>query len=220
MSSTPSETTRSIRLSTTSYVVLGMIALRGPSTSYDLKRAVARSLGYFWTFPHAQLYREPARLARAGLLREKREHGGRNRRVYSLTNAGMEELRRWLKAPVEKIIEIRDLAQLKLFCSELITRDDVIALAKNQEALHRRRLAEYSAIEAKYVNRSVPSRRRLAPLALGLMLEQAALRFWADIAENPPDGGNGGREIEGLSAVRRRSKADKSDSRDGAIGLS
>ena len=57
-----------MRLSTTSYLVLGMIALRGPSTPYDLKRAVSRSVGYFWHFPHAQLYSEPDRLADAGLL--------------------------------------------------------------------------------------------------------------------------------------------------------
>jgi hypothetical protein len=113
----------------------------------------------------------------------------------------MQELRRWLKAPVEKIIEFRDLAQFKLFYSELITRDDVIALAKSQEALHRKRLAELSAIEVKYARRPLPSRRRLAPLALGLMFEQAAVRFWADIAENPPDGGNGGRETEDLSTA-------------------
>ena len=62
------------RLTTTSYVVLGMIAMRGPSTSYDLKRAVGHSVGYFWPFPHAQLYSEPKRLVELGLL-EVRERG-------------------------------------------------------------------------------------------------------------------------------------------------
>ena len=50
------------RLSITSYVVLGMIGLRGPSTPYDLKRGIGHSVGYFWPFPHAQLYAEPERL--------------------------------------------------------------------------------------------------------------------------------------------------------------
>jgi hypothetical protein len=53
------------QLTPTSYVVLGMTALRGPTTSYDLKRAIGRSIGYFWRFPHAQIYDEPARLAEA-----------------------------------------------------------------------------------------------------------------------------------------------------------
>lgn len=56
------------RLTVTSFLVLGLIALRGPSTSYDLKRASGHSIGYFWPFPHAQLYSEPRKLADAGLL--------------------------------------------------------------------------------------------------------------------------------------------------------
>ena len=57
-----------LRLTTTSYVVLGMIALHGHCTPYALKRAVGESVGLFWHFPHAQLYAEPDRLADLGLL--------------------------------------------------------------------------------------------------------------------------------------------------------
>ena len=90
------------RLSATSYVVLGMIALRGPSTPYDLKRAVARSVGYFWHFPHAQLYSEPDRLAEAGLLDLAVEHRGRRRKTYSITDGGLAALRAWLAAPTDE----------------------------------------------------------------------------------------------------------------------
>lgn len=62
-----------LRLGPTSYLVLGMIGLRGPSTSYDLKRAVSRTVSYFWPFPHSQLYGEPERLTEAGLLACKSE---------------------------------------------------------------------------------------------------------------------------------------------------
>ncbi len=91
------------KLGVIAYLVLGMIRLRGPSTSYDLKRAVGKSFGYYWPFPHSQLYREPARLAAMGLLEEKQENGGRNRRVYTITSAGEEILRAWLEEPVHKI---------------------------------------------------------------------------------------------------------------------
>jgi DNA-binding PadR family transcriptional regulator len=75
-------------LTVTSYLVLGMIKLRGPSTSYELKRAVGRSVGYFWPFPHAQLYREPVHLVEAGLLEEQQESEGRRRRIYTITPTG------------------------------------------------------------------------------------------------------------------------------------
>ena len=66
-----------LRAGPVSYLVLGIIALRGPSTSYDLKRFVQLSVGHFWPFPHTQLYAEPARLAEAGLLEETQEESGR-----------------------------------------------------------------------------------------------------------------------------------------------
>ena len=77
------ETMSTRSLSPTSYVVLGMIAMRGATTSYDLKRAISHSIGYFWPFPHAQLYAEPRRLVEFGLLSASTEENGRRRRTYT-----------------------------------------------------------------------------------------------------------------------------------------
>src|SRR5690606_13071766 len=65
-----------LKLTPTSYVVLGMVAMRGATTSYDLKRAIGHSVGYFWPFPHAQLYSEPKRLVELGLLSVSSEQDG------------------------------------------------------------------------------------------------------------------------------------------------
>ena len=59
-----------------------------PTTPYALKQMVARSVGYFWTLQHAQLYTEPERLAGAGYVTEERERGGRRRKLYTITAAG------------------------------------------------------------------------------------------------------------------------------------
>jgi hypothetical protein len=40
-------------LTSTSYLVLGLIEREGPSTPYELKRHVAATIGHFWSFPHA-----------------------------------------------------------------------------------------------------------------------------------------------------------------------
>src|SRR5437867_3648743 len=98
------------RLSPTSYVVLGMVALRGPTTPYDLKRAVGRSVGYFWRFPHTQLYDEPARLAENGLLQVAQENDGRRRRTYTLTEAGLSALQEWVREPTAEHFQLRDIA--------------------------------------------------------------------------------------------------------------
>lgn len=170
------------KLTTTSHLVLGLIALRGPSTSYDLKRAIGRSVGYFWPFPHAQLYSEPKRLVELGLLDVREEDGGRRRRVYELTPAGDATLRDWLADPVTEPMQVRDVAELKLFLSELSTAEDVLALAREQIRQHRERIATYEGIEARYRDVEAVA-ARLEPLGLGLAMERAALEFWVDAEE-------------------------------------
>ncbi|MDP9136447.1 MAG: PadR family transcriptional regulator, partial [Actinomycetota bacterium] len=89
-----------VRLGPVSYLVLGMIAMRGPSTPYDLKRFVQAGVANFWPFPHTQLYAEPKRLAEAGLLEETREERGRRRRHYAITETGRRRFAEWLSEPV------------------------------------------------------------------------------------------------------------------------
>jgi PadR family transcriptional regulator, regulatory protein AphA len=177
----------SVRLSSTSYLVLGLIGLRGPSTPYELKRAVERSgIGEFWPFPHTQLYDEPARLADGRLLDEEREEGGRRRRLYRLTDEGQAALNEWIRRPEGGGFQVRDIASLKLFFSELgADTADIVALAQLQQAFHRDRLARYEALDARYADR--PDRaRRLAPLQFGLHLTRAAIEFWGSVIDHPP----------------------------------
>src|SRR5215212_8552524 len=135
-----------VRLGPVSYLVLGITALRGPSTPYQLKRFVQLSIGHFWPFPHTQLYAEPARLARAGLLAESREQGGRRRRHYAITPGGRDRLDEWLAEAVTSPTEIRDLGLLKLFFSELTGPAEMEALASEQAAAHRVKIEIYKGI--------------------------------------------------------------------------
>ena len=173
-----------LRLGPTSYVVLGTIALRGPSTSYDLKRFVELTLGHFWSFPHSQLYAEPDRLARAGLLSEEREDGGRRRRTYDITAEGREALAEWLREPSPGHQELRDPGLLKLFFSELDEEGEAFeALAREQVAAHRTMLAQYEWLWRRYGERLEYARRTL-PLKAGLAVERTFVAFWEDLVDD------------------------------------
>jgi DNA-binding PadR family transcriptional regulator len=76
------------RLDDSGFAVLGLIALRGPSTAYEVKRALGRIADEYWPVPHVTPYRVTAELERLGLLTAEQEQGGRRRRVYSLTDGG------------------------------------------------------------------------------------------------------------------------------------
>jgi len=169
-----------VSLTPTSYVVLGMVAMRGPSTSYDLKRAVSHSVGYFWPFPHAQLYSEPKRLVEAGLLSVSSEEEGRRRQTYRVTEAGMASLRAWLAEPTEEPLQVRDVAELKLFFGEFAQPEDITGLAKEQIDQHRERIATYESMQERFGDQADVA-ARMVPLGLGLEMERAALRFWEQL---------------------------------------
>src|SRR5215204_5430714 len=99
-------------LTPTSIIVLGLLEF-GEATPYDLKMRVAGSVGSFWSVPHSALYAEPERLLRAGLVEERREEGGRRRRVFSLTDEGRAALDAWRAEPAAALPELRSPALLK-----------------------------------------------------------------------------------------------------------
>lgn len=150
----------------------------GGCTSYELKAAVARSIGYFWSFPHSQLYAEPARLVELGLLAGDREEAGRRRRRYTITDDGLEALQQWLSTPASGVTELRDLGMLQLFFGSCVGPAAIRELARTQVAAHEARLAEYHGI-AERAQRGDPFQR--TTLAMGLRFEQTAISFWQDV---------------------------------------
>lgn len=167
-----------LRLSPTSYVVLGVIDVLGTATPYDLKQAAAAGVGHFWSLPHTQLYSEPARLAEAGLLDERREQGGRRRRLYSLTKAGRAELERWRATPTSELYEIRDAGLLQLFLGA-----ERAQLAETQLEAHRENLRHLERIEAASRDAEVSEGSRLA-LEAGIGHAREYVRFWARVLED------------------------------------
>lgn len=161
-----------IRLTPTSYAVLGLVAEMGEATPYGLKQAVAAGIGNFWSFNHAQLYSEPGRLAKAGLLEEEVETTGRRRKTYRLTLEGRVALDGWLGQPETEFTELRDRGLLKLFLGA-----DPKELAPAQLTLHEAKLAEYEAC----LSLPMTTGQRTA-LDAGIAHEREWVRFWGELA--------------------------------------
>lgn len=166
-----------LRLTPTSYVVLGLIESMGSATAYDLKVAARQGVANLWALPHTQLYTESARLAEGGLLSEKREEGGRRRRVYRLTAAGRRRLEEWRDDTGESMgWELRDAGLLKLFFGS-----DPVELATAQLEAHRARLEEYERLRDAAAG-PIPAGMLLA-LDAGIGHEREYLRFWQAVAD-------------------------------------
>jgi len=176
------------RLTPTSYLVLGLLAREGPSTPYDLERHVRATLGNFWSFPHTLLYSEPPRLAGQGLVTETRETGGRRRRVFVITPAGVSALTAWLDRPSDAPTELRDRGLLQLFFADLTSAEARLRLAEQQLAIHRAKLSAYHEDERfeRRAGGSGAGQRtvehwRGATLRMGLLYEGAAVESWTGV---------------------------------------
>ena len=164
-----------IRLTPTSYIVLGLIHAAGRATPYDLKRMHAQGIGGFWSLNHAQLYAEPDRLAAAGYLSVEREEGGRRRKMYELTDRGREAFAGWIATPTNEFTELRDPGLLQLFFGA-----DAGSLAEVQHRIHAERLASY---EELYRSADYWPRGARLVLESGIGHEREWLRYWESVAD-------------------------------------
>jgi PadR family transcriptional regulator, regulatory protein AphA len=75
---------------------LGVLKDR-PLTGYDLVRQFQGTLGFLWSAPQSQIYPELRRMEAVGLVTATVALRGQRaqKRIYSVTDAGMAELRRW-----------------------------------------------------------------------------------------------------------------------------
>lgn len=121
------------RLTTTSYAILGLLAVRSWST-YELTRQMEWSLGRFWPRAKSKLYEEPKKLEALGLATSRSEMVGRRpRAVYSITARGRRTLAAWQGEPTEGFaLEAEPL--LRLFLADQGTRDDALATLASARA--------------------------------------------------------------------------------------
>jgi DNA-binding PadR family transcriptional regulator len=87
------------KLTTTSYAILGLLALR-PWSAYELSQQMRRTVGEFWPRAERGIYEEPKNLVAHGYATASDERQGRRARtVYAITAAGRRALRAWHNEP-------------------------------------------------------------------------------------------------------------------------
>jgi DNA-binding PadR family transcriptional regulator len=177
-------------LTTTSYAVLAVLALRDHST-YELTKQMRFSLHYLWPRAESNVYAEPKRLVAAGLAESRRESvGERKRTVYSITAAGKAALASWLASPSSRQRYESEAVLKILFCEngELddlrqairAIRDDALAALAHWQGV----ADLYESGDGDYPGRFGQS----ALVARLLGEQQAATARWAMWAERVVDG--------------------------------
>lgn len=129
-------------LNPTAASLLGFLHHR-PMSGWDLLTTARAVIGNFWTLTQSQVYRELAQLARDGLV-EAGAPGARERRPYTLTEAGRAAFADWLRKP-PGTEQIRYPLLLTVSFGRHLPADQLAEFIAAHRADHAARLAAYRA---------------------------------------------------------------------------
>jgi DNA-binding PadR family transcriptional regulator len=115
-----------------------------PSSGLELSRRFERSIGYFWSATHQQIYRVLGRMESDGWVSAEvvGQHGKPDKKVYAVTPAGRDELATWLAAPPQEPATRSELA-VKLRGASFGDRAAVLGWVRGHLADHQVRLDHY-----------------------------------------------------------------------------
>jgi DNA-binding PadR family transcriptional regulator len=121
-----------------------------PASGLELTRRFDRSLGFFWSATHQQIYRVLARMDADGWVRGKRvaQQGRPDKKEYALSAAGRRELARWLATPTPTE-QFRSEVAVKLRGASYGDRETVLAQLREQRVDHAARLDHYEQLAAR-----------------------------------------------------------------------
>lgn len=173
------------RLTTSSYAVLGLLAIR-PWAGYELTQQATRSLRFAWPKSERLLYTEPKKLVEHGLATAQQESvGQRHRTVYSITDEGRDALASWMAtSPQPPVLEAE--ALLRLLFAENGTVDDLVAVLDEMAADAAELYEQVVTINTGYLDgeHPFPERVHLSVLFATFQLELFDLIVrWVDFAK-------------------------------------
>lgn len=181
---------RGNRLTTTTYGVLGLLAVR-PHSTYELTKAMDRSVGRVWPRTQSKLFEEPKKLVAHGYATAREESVGRRpRTVYTITPAGRRALATWLSEPGEgPALEFEGL--VKLIFAEHGSRESALAtIARVREWAAEVNVGNIEAAERFFEGHGRYGERRATSLLLGAFLTDfyALVANWAEWAAEEVEG--------------------------------
>ncbi|MGW5849785.1 PadR family transcriptional regulator [Streptomyces sp. NPDC055254] len=147
--------------------------LEKPGSGYELARRFDRSIGYFWTATHQQIYRVLGRMEGDGMLvvREVAQQGRPDKKEYTVAEPGRAALSRWLHEPIEPESLRHDLA-VKIRGAAFDHPAAMIREVERHHRVHSERLAHYLAGELRdFTGPEAP-----VPLDTGQELQHVVLR--------------------------------------------
>ncbi|MCX5329628.1 MULTISPECIES: PadR family transcriptional regulator [unclassified Streptomyces] len=125
--------------------------LEGEASGYDLAKGFEASVANFWMATPQQLYRELERMEAEGLVsaRVVQQERRPNKRLFSLTDAGLEVLRAYIADVPAKPTAIRDELMVKVQCVDIGDADAVRTAIVERVERSTAKLARYERMRER-----------------------------------------------------------------------
>ena len=172
------------------HALLGLIRYH-PTTGYQLKDDFEHSINIFWDATLPQIYRTLNQMESQCWLKAEIEIqiGKPNRKVYSLTEEGLEELQRWLNEPLETI-EQKYSALVKVFFANKADPEKFTAHLEEFRSHYENLLNFYETDQAEIIRKASEDSRAFRESEYWKLTADFAIRMakmtveWCDEALN------------------------------------
>ncbi|MEU8591195.1 PadR family transcriptional regulator [Streptomyces sp. NPDC048664] len=165
--------------------------LEGEASGYDLAKGFASSVANFWMATPQQIYRELDRMESEGLIaaRVVQQERRPNKRLFSLTAAGLETVRAYTAEPPVKPTAIRDELLVKVQCVDVGDIEAVSGAIAERMELATAKIARFERIRERLLDGRTEDEffataERVGPYLTclrGLALERENLQ-WGELA--------------------------------------
>lgn len=115
------------------YAILGLLSWK-PATGYDLKKIFEDSSTLYWSGNNNQIYKALVQLLDEGLVTNEVQYqeSSPSRKIYSITQKGLEELRNWVVSTPEGP-EFKKLFLIQLAWADQLSDEELDGLLKKYE---------------------------------------------------------------------------------------
>lgn len=167
------------------HFILGALADQ-PMTGYDLNKSFQTSINHFWSTDQSQIYRALQGLKKRGFVTDKQiiQQDYPNKKLYSISPTGKQELRRWLQTPLgDNESPVREGWLGQLFFANHVEPAQTIevlqAYLREEEQVVTQLTALHKAFVQQHPERSTGriDRLRVATLEFGISTRRAGVRW-------------------------------------------
>lgn len=138
-------------LPATGYAVLGLLSFGRELSGYDLKKWADTILSlFYWSPAVSQIYGELKRLEELGLVegRDVPQDDLRTKRVYRISEEGLEELRSWAFRDEVELPVLKHSTVLRVWLGHLGTPEEVAGLVERHRTMVEQQLAQARVTQA------------------------------------------------------------------------